>query len=424
MKFLVIIQKCFIVTLFICACNMVSCQDSSVINRTEGWQSDIDFLLQQIQKQHCVYKSRPLPAKLIAQAAELKKQIDNFSDERILIELERLMYYLGDGHSYILPMGASKFHTFFLPLQFYQFSDGMFIIDAGSAHEKLIGKKVLSIGSLTPAKFMEDMKTYISQDNETGATWIGPFFLRFRGMLESYGLTKGADSVAITLEDESGRQVNKTILFVPVPRLRGIPKLLAPKFVTTVPLYLSKLQDNYWYKEFPAEKTLYVQFNQVMDVPPQTIGQLSLHLDSTLNDKVYEKIIVDVRHNNGGNADLTPPLIRTLKKFETLNPDNRLIIITGRNTFSAAQIFISQLNKETRALFVGEPSSSSPNFVGEENFIRLPWSGATGSISNRYHEIIPGDKRKWIEPDIKINLSSKDFFAGHDPVMEVVLNMK
>src|SRR6185436_3508988 len=104
-------------------------------------------------------------------------------------------------------------HSYFLPLQFYQFSNGMYIIDADSAHKNLIGNKLLSIGSVAPEKFMEDMKTFVSQDNEMGATWIGPFFLRFREMLESYGLKKGSDSIVIKVEDESGQQVNKTILF-------------------------------------------------------------------------------------------------------------------------------------------------------------------------------------------------------------------
>lgn len=30
----------------------------------------------------------------------------------------------------------------------------------------------------------------------------------------------------------------------------------------------------------------------------------------------------------------------------------------------------------------------------------LPWSGARESISNRYHETIPGDTREWIAPDL------------------------
>ena len=98
------------------------------------------------------------------------------------------------------------------------------------------------------------------------------------------------------------------------------------------------------------------------------------------------------------------------------------IIPVGRNTFSAAQNFIAQIDKRTRAVFVGEPSSSKPNFVGEENEVVLPWSGAVGSISNRYHENIPGDTRPWIPIDIPVELSSADYFGGKDPVLTAALD--
>ena len=96
-------------------------------------------------------------------------------------------------------------------------------------------------------------------------------------------------------------------------------------------------------------------------------------------------------------------------------------MITGRNTFSAAQVFISLVNRDTHALFAGEPSSSSPNFVGEGNYITLPYSGAMGSISNKYHEQIPGDKRLWIQPDFPITLSSTQYFNNEDPVLNFIL---
>ena len=79
------------------------------------------------------------------------------------------------------------------------------------------------------------------------------------------------------------------------------------------------------------------------------------------------------------------------------------------------------MNKETHALFAGEPSASSPNFVGEGNYISLPYSGAMGSISNKYHETIPGDTRKWIEPDYPVLLSSAEYFKNEDPVLEFIL---
>ncbi|HZI52673.1 MAG TPA: hypothetical protein VFD56_03175, partial [Chitinophagaceae bacterium] len=366
--------------------------------------------------------SQPIPSVLIQQAEKLKQSVAQYSDERMLIELERLMFYLGDGHSYVLPFAARIVQSNFLPLHFYLFSDGMFIINAEEPYRKLVGYKVKQVASVMPQKFMNDMEGFISQDNVMGAKWIGPFFLRFRGMLECYGLAKDASFVKLILEDDKGRQQTQEVSFIPVPQLRGIPKLVASQLsdAPLPPLYLSNIQKNVWLKELPEENALYVQFNQVMDDADQTLSAFSNILKNKLQERKPGILIIDVRHNNGGNGELTGPIISVLRYFSKSETSRKLVIITGRNTFSAAQIFISLAAREATVLFAGEPSSSSPNFVGEENEFELSWSGARGSISNRYHENIPGDKRKWIEPDIKVELSSKDYFANHDPVLSEI----
>lgn len=409
--------------LFTCALSVLlfcsaSCQSDQ--GRIGNWEKDLDFLLSEIKKQHYVYKNQPLPEVLTQQLRQLKQNIANYSDERMLIELERVMYHLGDGHSYILPFGANIVQAHFLPLQLFFFSDGMYVVDASEPYTSLIGQKVKKLGPVNPQKFMQDMVQFISQDNEMGAQWIGPFFLRFRGMLEAYGLSQGAKEIVLEMLDSKGKAKQVTVPFVPVPRLRGIPKMPPyPKEPGSVPMYLTQIQKSYWLQHLPDQNALYFQFNQVMNEESESLAAFTKKLEQTLIEKKPVLLIVDVRHNNGGNGDLTPPLIAALKNFEQ-NQKGRIVVLTGRNTFSAAQIFIARVNRETKAIFAGEPSSSRPNFVGEENMVMLPYSGALGSISNRYHENIPGDQRKWIEPEIKVSLSSRDYFGAKDPVLAAV----
>ncbi|MFN8354857.1 MAG: hypothetical protein U0Y10_10455 [Spirosomataceae bacterium] len=409
-------KKLLYVLIFLCSTTL-SCQCNAQSDRVKNWHQDIDFLLTEIKKQHYVYKNSALPQALTQQLENLKQHTAEYSDERMLIELQRAMYHLGDGHSYVLPFGATVAPIHFLPLHFYEFSDGMFVIDANNEYQHLIGLKVKKIGNTTPQKLMHDMEHFISQDNTMGAKWIGPFFLRFRGLLEAYKLPKNSPDIELQFENKTGKMINEKITFVPVPRQRGIPKLVAPK--TNVPLYLSNVHTNFWLKDIPQKKTLYWQFNQVFGSDNESIYTFSKRFDSQLIAQKPRLLIVDVRHNNGGNGDLTPPLIAILKKYEK-SQQGKIVVITGRNTFSAAQIFITRVDKETNALFVGEPSSSSPNFVGEENGVILPYSNAIVSISNRYHENNKGDSRKWIEPNLPVFLSSKDYFEGKDPVLEAI----
>jgi len=311
-----------------------------------------------------------------------------------------------------------------LPVQFYIFSDGVYIIDADDPYKELIGSKVLKINGVAISKLLDDMNSFVHQDNKYTVKWFAPSVLRFRGLYESYGLPQGSPDMVIDLINRKNESIACKVSFIPVASFHSIPKLIPSTLAkgVPVPLYLSNIQDNFWFKELPGrKKTIYFQFNPVEDKSNESLGSFGKRFGDTLQNKKPGLLIIDVRHNNGGNAGLLQPLMDGIINFEKSNPNAKIVIITGRNTFSATQIFISLMNKNTHALFAGEPSSSKPNFVGEENYSMLPWSGAIVSISNKYHESIPGDKRQWIAPNFPVFLSSTEYFKNQDPVMDLIL---
>ena len=398
-------------------------QNNEPQQRIKGWQSDIDTLLSLIKKEHYVYKAKILPEEMLSNVKILRKKIGEYSDERMLGELERVMYYLQDGHSYILPV-STKFQSFYLPLQFYIFDNGVFIIDADEPYKDLIGSKVLSINNISISKLLSDMNTYVHQDNKFTVKWFAPSVLRFRGVYEYYGLKAGSPEIEMGLSTKEKKKYIQNISFVPATNFRGIPKLIPSKAETSnpPPLYLSDVENYYWFKRIPDKKAIYIQFNQVLNKEHgQTLFQFGNSIDSVLHVDKPKLLIIDVRHNNGGSLEYLQTLVQAIKNFDQQQKSAKIIVITGRNTFSAAQVFISLLNRDTHAIFAGEPSSSSPNFVGEENYFVLPYSKAVVSISNKYHETIPGDKRKWIEPNFPVLLSSSEYFKNQDPVLEYVL---
>lgn len=403
------------------AVQVVHAQTSHETERIKGWQTDIDTLLSLMKQQHYVYKSKPLPQELLAEAARLKDSVSQFSDERMVLELEELMYHMRDGHSYVLPFATKRTQSYCMPIEFYLFSDGVYVINASEQYASLIGYEVKQINGIRIETILNDMNSYVHQDNAYTVKWFAPTFMRFRGVHEMYGLPASAKEIRLSLVDRNRKSVIQQIEFVPVASLSGIPKLIPSQLATAPPppLYLSNVTKNFWLDKNPAIGLLYFQFNQVQNAENESLAEFSVRLDSALSQWKPHLFVIDVRHNNGGNKGFLRPLIDVIKKYETTNTAATTIVITGRNTFSAAQVFISLLDTETKALFAGEPSSSSPNFVGEEaGMFVLPWSGAIGNISTRYHENIPGDKRKWIQPDFIITLSSKAYFENRDPVME------
>ncbi|MFB3084243.1 MAG: hypothetical protein ACE1Z4_12465, partial [Gammaproteobacteria bacterium] len=63
---------------------------------------------------------------------------------------------------------------------------------------------------------------------------------------------------------------------------------------------------------------------------------------------------------------LVKPVIDGAVRSEKINEYGKLFVIIGRETFSACQNFVNRMERETNVLFVGEPTGSRPNFVGED----------------------------------------------------------
>jgi hypothetical protein len=91
-------------------------------------------------------------------------------------------------------------------------------------------------------------------------------------------------------------------------------------------------------------------------------------------------------------------------------------------TFSAAANFATDLEGSTSVIFAGEPMGGSPNLYGDTRPVDLEATGQTLYMATRYWErSTPDDERLTIEPDISVDLSSEDYFAGRDPVLEAIL---
>ena len=131
-----------------------------------------------------------------------------------------------------------------------------------------------------------------------------------------------------------------------------------------------------------------------------------------------------MRLNPGGDNHTYVDLLRALRS-KRVNKKGRLVVLIGRSTFSAAQNFITELERKTRAVFVGETSGGSPNLYGDVQPVDLPSAGLRVDIAAIYwQKSFAGDPRVAIEPKVPVALSSKAFFAGKDPVLAAALRYR
>ena len=105
-----------------------------------------------------------------------------------------------------------------------------------------------------------------------------------------------------------------------------------------------------------------------------------------------------------------------------VNQRGRLFVIIGRRTVSAAQNMATYFERYTNAIFVGEPTGSSPNFIGEEVPLTLPYSKLIANVSHLFWQSSwPQDQRVWLPPQIYVTPRFADLRAGRDAALDAIL---
>jgi hypothetical protein len=176
----------------------------------------------------------------------------------------------------------------------------------------------------------------------------------------------------------------------------------------------------YWFEYLAPDKTVYFQFNQVRNDEKEPLAQFCDRLFKFVAENDVEKLVIDLRSNSGGNGNLNMHLIQALTRADKVNRTGKLFVLIGRETFSAAMGLSSQLERQTKAIFVGEPTGSSLNAIGEMNPITLPYSKMSGSIASMGGGNA-ADTRTWIAPMIYAPPTFAAYRAKRDTALEAVL---
>ena len=139
-----------------------------------------------------------------------------------------------------------------------------------------------------------------------------------------------------------------------------------------------------------------------------------------------ERVVVDLRHNGGGN-NVTYRHFLSVLQDPLIDRPGRLVLLTGRLTFSAAANFATELEQTTGAWFAGEAMGGSPNLYGDVRETHLVNSGQSVFVATRYwQKSTPDDPRVTIEPALPVPYSLEDWLrpdrrATIVPVLDAVL---
>jgi tetratricopeptide (TPR) repeat protein len=398
-------------------------------SRAEGWRSDLHFLLWQIDRlAPDPYRLRPR-SWFEQQFEALAASSASRSDIQLALALVPILRELGDGHSGVM-RGASREWGLSLPLQFTPFEDGVYITAADPKYRELLGARLLALGGQPVDKVMAAAAATVSRDNE--GPWVqlqAASRLRYTALFAAAGVLADGAAPTLRVRGLDGRERS-----VVVPADLSHPDIwnmkpnppdwtsLAETLPGPAPLSWRDAGKNYWFDYLPTQRTVYLAFNTIRDDKAEPLAALAGRLKAFIAANAVERLVVDMRWNNGGNTQLVGPLLSAVIASDKVNRRGRLFVIIGRRTFSAAQNAASLFERFTRATFVGEPSGSSPNFVGEGDPFTLPYSKLVVNVSTlRWQSSYPQDRRSWIAPLLYVPPTFADYRQKKDAALDAIL---
>ena len=407
---------------------IVALEDVSKMTRTEGWRYDMDILKREVMRKAYLRRELSLDA-FHKEYKEIYNSIDKKTDVQVIMALMKLMVTVNDGHSNVFPPSRKEFQQA-VPLQFYFFKEGLYIIASDEKHKHLLGAKVLGFDKKTVDEVVKTLSPILARDNEMGVLYNLAGLVRYPLALHGAGLINDQSAIELQLMDRDGKTFTAKVES-DMTTARVDHKSVPANWVTLyqnngkpIPLYLKNPKTYYWFEQLPNTKTVYLQWNAVVNDKSEPLRQFTDRLFQYINNNDVDKLIIDLRWNNGGNTMLVPHFINSIIRTDKINKRGNLFVITGRRTFSAAQNLSTYLEQRTNSIFVGEPTGSNPNFVGEEDFITLPYSKLAMNVSDLFWQSSwPGDHRTWIAPTIYTPPTFKAYNANRDESLEAVLKL-
>ncbi len=397
---------------------------ASVQMSPEKWRDDLKYLATQIERTHKNAYHTVSREEFASAVSSLDARLATLEDHQVVVEIMKIVALIGDGHTGVRwGMIAS---SGVLPVAFYVYEDGVFVQKAASEMSGIVGGKVVKVGNASINEAVEKLKPYMWRDNEMGVKSALPYYLASPQILNAVGLSASKDSAEFTILRD-GRE-SKVILKAGA-RLEDLgnpPKswLDARPASVPVPAWQREPRNNFRYELLNEGKTFYIQFNAVQDKPDETVEAFFKRALDAAEKSTAERLVIDLRLNGGGNNYLNLPVTVGAIKSR-LNVRGKFFVIIGRETFSAAQNTVNDLEKYTNAVFVGEPTGASPNHYGDARPIVLPNSKLRIQASTLWwQDLDPRDTRKWTAPTVAADLTSEDHRSGRDPALEAILNYK
>ncbi|MGB3153434.1 MAG: hypothetical protein WBB06_02470, partial [Chitinophagaceae bacterium] len=153
------------------------------------WQADLQFLQQTIHKDYSFLFKKVTAAEFDAAVDKLYKAMPGLEVHERVAGLARIISLFKYGHTSLgWRQGPFKYHV--APVNFYWFSNGLYVEGADKNYASIVGAKLLKIEGVPVMQVLEAIKPLVSAENEQFFKAYGLDFIAIPEALHAQGITK------------------------------------------------------------------------------------------------------------------------------------------------------------------------------------------------------------------------------------------
>lgn len=374
-------------------------------SKTEARIQDLDYLERYVRGYDRTFstKARGEGLQMIRDYKEIAGEL-TFSEFELAIS--RVVALGENGHSNVWSGSRSRRHPE-LPVHIYWFDDGVFIVSANPEYADLLGAEITHIGETPVAEIYDMFRPYYGGEDTGYKAYNLSLLFQNTDFLHALGVIEDPENPDLSVILPNGGTLKVTVASNPPDPDRksvwswrwlkpvGHPTEdnASPRYLKSEegqPLYLQNGEAPFHLKRLPEMDGLYVQFRQNDDAEDYPVGRFVGEIRAALKELSPAVLIIDERHNGGGDFTLTADLMFDLPGL--LPEGARIYVITGPETFSAAISSIGFLKHAAgdQLTLVGRPIGDSLMMWGETNEFILPNSAIGITASRGFHDQING----------------------------------
>ena len=378
---------------------------------------DLAHLLANLERSHPEPFHGVSREEFVAALDAYEAELPGLTPDEAVVGLMRVWAMLSrggrDGHQFAFP--TQEYAGPVLPIRIYEFTEGVFVTAALPPHEALAGARITAIAGTPIDDVLAAVEPLVPRDGPSTVPSFRPILLLRVQVLRGLGIIgEGPVTLALELPDGTATAVELD----PVAHdaftewagpfgMNQLPRDERVRYLADAEPFSATLLDG---------GTLYLRYRFIRPIGTSEVRDL-------LEGGSMSRVIVDIRQNPGGDNSTFLILRDLLVAFAEAHP-GATTVLTDRVTFSAASNFATELERRTDARFVGEPMGGGLNFWDDVRWLELPNVPVPmrAAISIRHWVFSdPDDPRLTIEPDVTVEVSAADYFAGRDPALEAAL---